>query len=111
MDKRSFELVVIAIVLVPTAALVYSAFKGVQYLVGLRKCALWAATLVVLSLVNNAIADHVFSGELRAAKQSSGYVHGRGVISPYGFLFQILLIIEIVCIVLVKKWLSKVHGK
>jgi hypothetical protein len=54
------------------------------------RCLRWAAFVVACMMLNYTIAN-----ALELSKQSSGYARGKDLISPYGFLVQTLLIVEV----------------
>jgi len=61
-----------------------------SYMRDLGRCVAWAVFVVMCMMINYAIAD-----ALELSKGSYGYVRGKKVISPYGFLVQLLLIVEV----------------
>lgn len=101
MDRRLLGLVILAVWGVPFAAAILASIKHTAYLPALRTCALWGALVLGFMLLNYHIAD-----ALGVSSESSGYARGRKVASPYGFLVQLLLIVEILAVAVVKRWLS-----
>lgn len=102
MDNRLLGLIILAVWAVPVGAALYASSKRVSYKSAVIVWAGWAITIVGLMLLNYAIADL-----LGLSKRSSGYVRGRSVVSEYGFVVQLLLIVEIFIVIEMKKWLKR----
>ena len=105
MSDRIFGLLIIATWVSAAGAFFYSGGRRVSYLVALRICGMWAAIVVSLMLFNFWVAD-VFE----MPSGSSGYVRGRNVLSPYGFLVQLLLVLEIGALIIAKNYLRSRGG-
>jgi hypothetical protein len=101
MSHRLLGLLIIATWASAVVAFLYSSERRIPYLVALRICGTWAATVVGFMLFNFWLAD-----TLQMPHGSSGYVRGRNVISAYGFLVQLLLILEIGAILVTKNYLK-----
>lgn len=103
---RFWGLIAFAAMLVPIAAIIYMSGKGISFWRALAACTAWAGAIIVLMLINWAIGDM-----LNLGRESSGYAHGRKVISPYAFVVQLLLIVEIAGLVWLKKYMAKREKK
>lgn len=90
MDRRSLTLLLLAVWVTPIAALFYAHHYRIRYLTALWRCLVWAAVLVLCMEFNYLLVD-----ALHLSRGSSGYVRGKRVISEYGFLAQLLLVVEI----------------
>ena len=104
MNERLAGLLIIAVWVAAVATFLYSKARRVPYIAALRKCGTWTAIVGGLMLFNFWLAD-----ELGMPHGSSGHVRGRSVLSPYGFLVQLLLIVEIGVLLVAKEYLG-FHG-
>jgi hypothetical protein len=101
--KQFLILVILGVWGSALVALIIAEATRTKYLPALAKCLGVAAFVIACFLVNYQIAD-----ALDLDRGSSGYVRGRRVVSPYGFVVTVLLIVEIGgAWVLLKSWLNR----
>lgn len=102
MDNRLLGLVILAVWGATVMAFFYAHVRRIGYLSALSTCLIWAAVIAGFMLFNYWLAD-----QLALSRSTSGYVRGKQLISTYGFLVQLLLIVEIALAVGIKSAIQR----